>query len=492
MCCSLVVRDWCFAQMALTLYQSHVVTTIFHKLMDTEMVTARVHKLIPDVTSTERNIVILKNEPRVSTHDVCFNDQIISIMIEQDAKGEDMKSVPIWLNVYHKLDEEHRYQLSAQKKIRERLEWARWECDKTRLLFAYFLRQTSRSEFSHDVKMFRLKQQFFGWHGSPPTGGSFALPLPGPNFPPPPPGSATGRANSAKYNVEEIAFLPPWPLEDVTEDRFTLAVKDFEDVELLGGIGAPPLAPPNEDPLPSAEHSVGGPEVISSDDECGAAGDVAPYAPLVIEDDGWFPIPQDFIDEPLPEPLPIGMNLFIDKLKMYAPTNQKKQTQVCARLRASMKRPAAAMPVHATVAAKKMTKTTRSAPAPPVEAPPAPAPPVETPGELDSGELTEKTREDTLKKCILTCRDKPTQTAAVSKRVCSTQRGTFHVQIKTADGTMVQVTDKQMGSKARAVFAADILQELWGMGASALDLQRCKNEGCFFNIKCGRNTTTEF
>ena len=62
----------------------------------------------------------------------------------------------------------------------------------------------------------------------------------------------------------------------------------------------------------------------------------------------------------------------------------------------------------------------------------------------------------------------------------SLQRGTHIFQIldQETKKAVCQVTDKQVGSEAKAKCAADVLLKIFLMGASKEDMQRVKSSGC--------------
>ena len=96
---------------------------------------------------------------------------------------------------------------------------------------------------------------------------------------------------------------------------------------------------------------------------------------------------------------------------------------------------------------------------------------------------------DSLRKCIAQCTDKLRVIdvhAASPRLVRSHQRGTYIVQVVDRKQVICQVTDIQFGSAARADAAAAVLCELYSMGASRADLQRCKLAGCLFGVRCGQ------
>ncbi len=49
-----------------------------------------------------------------------------------------------------------------------------------------------------------------------------------------------------------------------------------------------------------------------------------------------------------------------------------------------------------------------------------------------------------------------------------------------------QATDKQFGSKARAMMAARVLLEVWNLGATSDQLQHIKKSGVLFGVRCGK------
>ena len=62
--------------------------------------------------------------------------------------------------VMHNIDEANKWRLSGGGTSYARMGWARWEADKIRYIWAYFLRLNARAAWSHSIRIVRLKQHY--------------------------------------------------------------------------------------------------------------------------------------------------------------------------------------------------------------------------------------------------------------------------------------------------------------------------------------------
>ena len=77
--------------------------------------------------------------PRISINDCEENFEMLRefVLLDDD---EALKDVNVVNGAAKILDRDHEFKLSGQQLASERTRWARWECDKTRLLWSFFLR----------------------------------------------------------------------------------------------------------------------------------------------------------------------------------------------------------------------------------------------------------------------------------------------------------------------------------------------------------------
>ena len=175
-----------------------------------------------------------------------------------------------------------------------------------------------------------------------------------------------------------------------------------------------------------------------------------------------------------------------------------------------LKRPAAAAEAPAPAAAagavsvlkrpaSKLPKLSVEAPAaeapaevPSVEAPVAEAPVVLLSDSESDSKDEMQTRKALLQRCLSACEDEACAGNAC-RVVASFQRGChlFQIQDLGSRKTVCQTSDRSFGSVDLARRAADILAELYTLGCTAADLQRCKLKGSLFGIKCGRKVVSK-
>ena len=113
-----------------------VAKLFFAKLRDLPNIQQRAGELVRNLESLERELVQLKRSPKVSMHDACRNEPVMSAVIEAD-EDEHMKSVPTTQRTFQLIDDHWDGQLSCQKEEMFKQAWYRWERDKIRLVWAF-------------------------------------------------------------------------------------------------------------------------------------------------------------------------------------------------------------------------------------------------------------------------------------------------------------------------------------------------------------------
>ena len=507
------------------------------------LVRDRILELVADSVSDDRQIVRFKNMPRVCVKDIHDNSDIVECLVYFD--DVDAISKPQLVTyAFELLDAAHNKMLSGQRQVSARSHYHRFEGDKTRVMFAYFVRQCRRSTFSKNVRVYRLKQI---WKWARHAGAVHAALMMEPETPAL--GALTSGAPAALSSMPGVPAPPTPHLEDLSNDLLSLLPMfpfDDEDgdtsegeCETISAKAGPSLAlcvlgTPVDQAHETLDNDSGAQipvtseviEIPDTDSEHGDCG--GPLVPMggADEDDGYFPYPLGF-GSPLPPGLSIGMPTAAvaaslppamgkvaasrAALQLSQPAKRKAAASAARAVRASSAPDAAALLVSldaepqyvARAHFAKLAAMKRPAAAPaagpakvlkrPAAAPAAPpAAPADLPAEAALGAFPALVAGETehvasLRKCLDVCVDEPDPTARTFRLVTSMQRGTHHVQLYCAKKCVVQVTDKQFGSAARADAAAAVLAELFEMGASAADLQRCKNNGCILGVKCGKS-----
>ncbi len=317
------------------------------------------------------------------------------------------------------------------------------------------MREIKRAAFSPRLESFQLKSHYKMRTGG--AGWSAALP--------------------PVADDPALAALPPFPdLTIMDDDESCFALSDDEPI----------ITAINVAPLPDAE----------------AIGAAMSLEPIGGSDpsDGYFAHSEAFMS-PVPESLPIGLfpgvpqrglhkrrapagiDALVENLANGPEHVAKGFIQKRAKHLAAMKRPAGAL-------------LKRPAAAPPLD---APAPKAAKPAEpaLDAASPAAAAPESalpnfedfagTLQKCKETCCDPPRVPLGVEGRiVCSLQHNTYLVQVFSGKVQVCMVSEKQFGSRKGANAAGAVLAEMWNAGASKTDLQRCKNAGALFGVKCGK------
>ena len=412
----------------------------------------------------------------------------------------------------------------------ERAEFHRWEGDNLRMVWACFVRQAVRPEYSNDLQIFRLKQRWLIRRATPrdlpalpaPSGAAPALLAALPDFP----------VELDCFDELELKGFGELDIEDEEVDveaRKITIMFEISDSEtetappplpppeahpppLLSPVPLPaPLLPPPEahppppllePPLPLPAPALKAPPAVFSEPPRESPPSlllaVGPLESLVAaEDDGFLPLPESFFDE-LPPPLEIGLDKLgaatkrgkgqkrqkrpaplenVDGILAELQAEEKKNAEYVPKVHADkvqkMKKPAAAKPVAAPAAAKAAA------------AKPAAAPLLKRPAALlAAAELAES--RDVAEMCPEFCTDERMTELLPGKLQRTWQRKTYHVQVVAGGKVRVQATDKQLQSTELADAAGDVLLGLWNSGVTSADLQRCKLAGALFGMKCGK------
>ena len=119
-------------------------------------VQARMAHLQANTADADRSLIVFANLPRVGLKDIETNNGAIRATIDY-THDKSMRKPLLVQHAMHELDRRAGFLLSAQQRPSHRSEWHRWEGDKLRLLYAYFLKQLDRSKFSYSLPVFHLK-----------------------------------------------------------------------------------------------------------------------------------------------------------------------------------------------------------------------------------------------------------------------------------------------------------------------------------------------
>ena len=367
--------------------------------------------------SSERDIVIMRGLPRVSTQDIAGNEDIIAEIIEFNKDATIAK--PFFMeHVWRILDKSLMGRLSKQELVTLQKSCYRWEADKTRLVYSYFLRQVTRSEFSCSLPVFKLKQRWL-------------------------------------FKRQEVDKTPT--LLSVSACTGISALPDYPGPTCEG-----------MDALEDFHEDI--PICVKSDTTTAEA--TLPAAPVVdlCSDTEEAPASKAASLRKRPSP-PQDIETTMSCLESRPATNVRQHMKAVRAHAATMKRPASA-PEKKTKTKTKKKKTTCVAKA------------SAAPLDIDHGDF----HKHTLLACIGACSDPMSSEDRKATIRAGVQRNTYLAQVRdsTLKKAVVQITNRQVGSKENVDAAIRVLLELYTMGASSADLQRCKVAGCFFGVAIGR------
>ena len=468
-------------------------------LLSLESWKKRFQELVSSQDETVRDLVPMSRLPRVHVGDVALNADAMQVLIEfvftDFPRYDKFVSNPGFVQyVFWLMDSGLEFKVSAQSLISLRDHYHQWEADKLRLVWAYFKRQLERTEFSNNVFVGRLKQRFLLKKAMSDSGclatSAISLTVASssgvldclPDFPVEDDASPTEGEDDAS----------PTESEDKADTAEVIAVED--DASATGGDTAEVIA---------GEADTA--KVIADADKADTAKVIPGEVVADQNCDEFLPLPASFFD-PLPPSLEIGLKRRdrpscpnIDGLlkalesdtKAVNPKDHKR------RVAAALKRPAGALPVPPTG-----DETTAGALAPTSAlkrlAGALTVPPTgdETTAsdlmvgddDLVMGEVSQGHEHKlALMKSIRVC-EGPLVSGQEGKVVVSVQHGIFIAQIRDMKSKRMisMVTDKMFGCETKARRAADVLLELFKMGAPPQDLQRAKVLGCLFGVPCGK------
>ena len=380
--------------------------------------------------------------------------------------------------------------LSGETTVANRQSYHRLEGDKLRLLWSYFQRQCRRSEFSKNVFLNTLKQKYI-----------------------------IRRTPSSLALQEEEAWLPMFPNGGMDLDVESISSGDEGPPPL------PPLPPPAADP-PSVDWCLNPLEDCAREASAQQQFEKnASYALFssVLED----PIVGAARPDVVPQVVrctkrpwadgPGDVSGAIAALQAMEPSDHRGHmravTKKLALIKSGvLKRPAAAAaaaaapgaaaaaaPAAAAPAAPGVLKRPAAFPGPGVLKRPAAAAaaavapavaavaPVVAAGLASDIGQPLQTHKVLLLKCVEACEDAPRPAGcSAGKVVASFQRGTrvFQIQDMKSRKMVCMTSDKQFGCAEEASRAADVLAELYTLGCTSEDLQRCKLKGAL-GVTCG-------
>ena len=480
-----------------------------------EQVQLRLRSLHADLRCPQRDIIQFVQLPRVSVQDLEANQSILDVLIDFN-HDKLLRSSVFMKAVFVKMDVSSGHDLSGQSTCFMQDAYCRWEADKAKLLWAYLKRQLARSQFSNNVHLFHLKQQLL-FNRKQSSSSLDTLPMDAP--------VCYGATSEGLLNS-----LPAFPSMDMTDQDAVsddeddvvpvcavpavVAISDDEDdVVPISAVPAcqplgdkpqplsledllcrpPPHAPPVEEPVAAPLRDKAQP--ISLVDLLCSPPPLAPpleepvASPMlipaggVVEEDAYFAYPAGFGD-PLPEALEIGMPrrkrseppACIEQLRQEleeAPSTNSKAHQKLVR-QAMQKKPAAIAPASASLRKRPAAAIAKDAKD-------------DSEDDKSIGDALFDLKRRMLQKCSEFCVDQPTA-GHRARLLESLQRGRMHYQIKDLDLKRVvcQTTDMQFSGAERGKFSAELLLEMYCKGTSAGDLQRVKNGGALFGVKCGR------
>ena len=131
---------------------------LYEALINKDEIATRVRCLIEKPDLEDRSLVSFAKLPNIGMVDVEINADFLEVAISFGcfSQSEPMH-VPFGQYVFYLFDKEHEFLVSKQPEGKLRDSYHRWECDKFRLLIAYFWRQSKRSSFSKNLVVHRLK-----------------------------------------------------------------------------------------------------------------------------------------------------------------------------------------------------------------------------------------------------------------------------------------------------------------------------------------------
>ena len=271
-------------------------------------------------------------------------------------------------------------------------------------------------------------------------------------------------------SLEPLESPPQQPLELLeSPTREPLEPPESPTREPLEPLEPPPLAPPLEPPQ-------------SPPQQCEPIGGSVP-------EDSYMPLPAAFFAA-LPDSLPIGLPKLSHKSRAPVdldflvgdlaaePDHVTKKFQR-SRIKHILKRPAG------------MLK--RPAAALETEGQPDEQPteeegiPDEQPAEAESIPKLTLDHAAAFAKCLEACTDpkraKPFPKA--SRLKAGVQRSIYICQVYQGSQQVCMTSAHAFGDKTLAFAAAKVLKDVWDAGHSKEDLQRCKNSGSLFGVRCG-------
>ena len=87
----------------------------------------------------DKRPLVLVTLPRISVEDCEENYELLQEFITHE-DDEPFRDLNIMEGAFRSIDHQNDYKLSGQHTAVEKRKWARWECDKTRVLWSFFLR----------------------------------------------------------------------------------------------------------------------------------------------------------------------------------------------------------------------------------------------------------------------------------------------------------------------------------------------------------------
>ncbi len=437
------------ADSRLTLLQKGLAKYLSTLILKKPAVNERIAELQTNQDTTLRELICFKKLPRVSTADIVVNAPYIEVYIGFDDDGDQrlLLSTTFMQFIFWSIGAKYMHQLSAQSSALDRSSWSRWESDKSRLVWAYFMRQRRRSEFSNDVVVFKLKQLYLQKKAR----------LRVPALPAPLGGGGGGGGGAA------LPATPPL----VAPDAAAPLLLDLPDFPSLMDVDDDAEA---ASPLKKCADVV----CVTSSDSDGEKAELLIPMGGIVEEDSYLALPEGFAD-PLPEPLAIGLPV-PKGLKRPAPPGG------IADLKATLQN------AGASSAKKHFASVNKKAQAASVLKKPAGAILKRPAAQKKDGKKTEKADEkqmhkELLRKCVEACTDKA-KAGQVGEVRLTFQRKTniYQVYDPETKRAVCQTTDKQLGTADKAKYAAEVLAELYTLGASKGDLQRVKQAGCFGHV----------
>ena len=510
-------------------------------LAKTDFIRHRSEQLCLHLGNENRQLFEFKRLPRVGVPDLETHHEVIHALIDCEQQ-ETLKEATVVALAIHLLDRDVDFKLSMQTLQCSRMAYHRHEADKLRLLWAYLIRETKRTKFSGNLVVWSLKQHCvrkFPWKVDaevPAVEDRQDVEMPEM----PEVEIATSSAlempevatSSAMERSNALSALPPFPemtvADDTSDDEPQIGYLDFSDLSPLSslpgdvtsddepqitGVKLAPLVTRQAQPAVTDSPRLDPGYVPSSPPPLAPPPDSPVAASLVPAnfepaggaclEDGYLPYSPEFFN-PLPPSCPVGLRtashidrtprdleVVIKELKSGAEHVPKNFiNKRCAALKrakakkggAVQKRPAAAhgaLPPNALAAAvhKRPAAAERGL------APKALKPAAAAHGLPDFSDPAES-----LQSCLEFCIDPSRVEVGGAKSVrtrASVQHGSYLVQVFSGSEQVAVVSEKQFGSQDGAIAAGKVLAEVYSLGATRADLQRCKINGCLFGVKCG-------